>query len=253
MISLFSSLCCVLVTQLSLTLCNPMDCSLLGSSVHGILSPGKNTGVGNYSLLQGSFLIQGSPGSPTLQEDSLLSEPPGRTPFFLAFPYSYHQTPELVITNNCPTSKVFDFSIHLPIQLQHISSSLSLMLHIQHAFHSPVLLFHCQLLHSVSSLLRVHHNTLGYIITSLPQSALLTDIPFLMLYTRAWATECDPKQKAQSCCLSFFLNVVHQSQVAIRGATQSSYSFRVNAFPFLMTTSSYSLLFPQTFLLLLLI
>ena len=27
----------VLVTQLCLTLCNPMDCSLTGSSVHGIL------------------------------------------------------------------------------------------------------------------------------------------------------------------------------------------------------------------------
>ena len=28
---------CVLVTQLCLTLCNPIDCSLQGSSVHGIL------------------------------------------------------------------------------------------------------------------------------------------------------------------------------------------------------------------------
>ena len=28
---------CVLVTKLCLTLCDPMDCSLLGSSVHGIL------------------------------------------------------------------------------------------------------------------------------------------------------------------------------------------------------------------------
>ena len=29
----------VLVTQLCLTLCNPMDCIQLGSSVHGILQP----------------------------------------------------------------------------------------------------------------------------------------------------------------------------------------------------------------------
>ena len=29
--------CCVLVTQLCLTLCDPMDCSLPGSFVHGIL------------------------------------------------------------------------------------------------------------------------------------------------------------------------------------------------------------------------
>ena len=39
-----------LVTQSCLTLCNPMDCSLPGSSVHGD-SPGKNTGVGSLSLL----------------------------------------------------------------------------------------------------------------------------------------------------------------------------------------------------------
>ena len=31
------------------TLCNPMDCSLPGSSVHGD-SPGKNTGVGCHAL-----------------------------------------------------------------------------------------------------------------------------------------------------------------------------------------------------------
>ena len=41
------------------TLCNPMDCSPPGSSVHED-SPGKNTGVGCYALLQGIFLTQGS-------------------------------------------------------------------------------------------------------------------------------------------------------------------------------------------------
>ena len=40
------------------TLCDPMDCSLLGSSVHGILQ-GKNTGVSFHSLLQGIFPAQG--------------------------------------------------------------------------------------------------------------------------------------------------------------------------------------------------
>ena len=40
-------------------------------------SPGKNTGVGCYSLFQGIFLTQGSiPRPPSLQEDSLVSEPP---------------------------------------------------------------------------------------------------------------------------------------------------------------------------------
>ena len=50
---------CVLATQSHLTLCNSMDCSPPGSSVHGD-SPGKNTGVGCHSLLQGIFPIQGS-------------------------------------------------------------------------------------------------------------------------------------------------------------------------------------------------
>ena len=39
------------------TLCSPMDCSLLGSSVSGD-SPGKNTGVGCHALLQGIFPTQ---------------------------------------------------------------------------------------------------------------------------------------------------------------------------------------------------
>ena len=42
-----------------LTLSDPMDCSSPGSSVHGILCPGKNSGVGSHSLLQGIFLTQG--------------------------------------------------------------------------------------------------------------------------------------------------------------------------------------------------
>ena len=46
-----------LVTQSCPTLCSPMDCSLIGSSVHGD-SPGKNTGVGCHALLQGIFPTQ---------------------------------------------------------------------------------------------------------------------------------------------------------------------------------------------------
>ena len=45
-------------------LCDPMDCSPSGSSVHGD-SPGKNTGVGCHALLQGIFPTQGlNPGLP---------------------------------------------------------------------------------------------------------------------------------------------------------------------------------------------
>ena len=53
-----------LVIQSCLTLCNPVNCSPPGSSVHGD-SPGKNTGVGCHALLQGIFLTQGlNPGLP---------------------------------------------------------------------------------------------------------------------------------------------------------------------------------------------
>ena len=48
-----------LVTQLCLTLCDPRDCSPPGFSVHGD-SPGRNTGVGCHSILQGIFPTQGS-------------------------------------------------------------------------------------------------------------------------------------------------------------------------------------------------
>ena len=48
-----------LVAQWCPTLCDPMDCSLLGFSVHRD-SPGKNTGVGCHAFLQGVFLTQGS-------------------------------------------------------------------------------------------------------------------------------------------------------------------------------------------------
>ena len=70
-----SQVCACSAAQSCLTLCDPMDCSPPGSSVHGILqarilewvaipSPGDlhNPGI--------------KPGSPALQADSLLSEPP---------------------------------------------------------------------------------------------------------------------------------------------------------------------------------
>ena len=51
--------CACLATQSCPTLCDPIDCSLPGSSVHGIF-PGKNTGVGCHYLLQEIFPNQGS-------------------------------------------------------------------------------------------------------------------------------------------------------------------------------------------------
>ena len=48
-----------LVVQSCPTLCDPMVCSVLGSSVHGD-SPGKNTGMGCHAFLQGIFPTQES-------------------------------------------------------------------------------------------------------------------------------------------------------------------------------------------------
>ena len=71
-------LCCASVTQSCPTLCDPVDCSPPGTSVHGD-SPGKNTGVGCHDFLQKIFLLGlPNPGiktrSPALQADYLLSE-----------------------------------------------------------------------------------------------------------------------------------------------------------------------------------
>ena len=49
----------LLVSPSCPTLCDPVDCSPPGSSVHGD-SPGKNTGVGSHTLLQGILRTQGS-------------------------------------------------------------------------------------------------------------------------------------------------------------------------------------------------
>ena len=57
-----------LVTQLCLTLCDTMDCSLPGSSVHRD-SPSKNTRVGSHFLLQGIFPTLGlNPGLPLYRQ-----------------------------------------------------------------------------------------------------------------------------------------------------------------------------------------
>ena len=56
--------------------CNPMDCSLPGSFVHRD-SPGKNSGV-RLPCHPGGLPSPGiKPRSPSLQVDSLPSEPPG--------------------------------------------------------------------------------------------------------------------------------------------------------------------------------
>ena len=80
----------VLITQLCLTLCNPMNGSPPGSSVHGILQARRR--VGCHALLQGIFLTHGS--NPHLlcflhwQVRSLALAPPGKTGYpYELYPY----------------------------------------------------------------------------------------------------------------------------------------------------------------------
>ena len=67
----------VLVAQLCLILCNPMDCSLPGSSVHCILQ----ARILEWVAIPFSRDLPDpgmEPGSPAMQADSLPYEPPGK-------------------------------------------------------------------------------------------------------------------------------------------------------------------------------
>ena len=64
--------------QLCPTLCNPMDCSPPGSSVHGILQARILEWVA-ISSSRGSSPPGIKPGSPALQADSSPTEPPGKS------------------------------------------------------------------------------------------------------------------------------------------------------------------------------
>ena len=68
----------VLVVKSGPTLCDPMDCSLLGSSVHGILQARILEWVAS-PLSRDLPNPRIEPVSPTVQADSLLSEPSGKS------------------------------------------------------------------------------------------------------------------------------------------------------------------------------
>ena len=86
-------LCLCLVTQLGLTLCDPVDCSSPGSSVHGD-PPGKNTGVGCHALLQGICPNQESnPGLPHCR--------------WILYYLSYQRSPELLHDPAIPPQGIY--------------------------------------------------------------------------------------------------------------------------------------------------
>ena len=77
MLSIIYVCVCAQWLQLCPTLCNPMDCSLPGSSVHGILQEEYWSGL--PCPPPGDLPNPGiEPRTPALQVDSLPSEPPGK-------------------------------------------------------------------------------------------------------------------------------------------------------------------------------
>ena len=73
------------VIQSCLTLCDPMDCSLSGSSVHGIFQARVLEWIA--VSFSGDLPYPGiEPGSPAFQVDALLSEPPGKLPVHYYLP-----------------------------------------------------------------------------------------------------------------------------------------------------------------------
>ena len=89
-----------LVTQSCPALCDPMDCSPPGSSVHGG-SPGKSTGVVCHALLQVIFSTQGlNPGLPhgkgILYQLSHQGSP--RRLEWIAYPFSRESSPPRDLT-----------------------------------------------------------------------------------------------------------------------------------------------------------
>ena len=82
--------CCCLVVQSCLTLCDPVDYSPPGSSVHGILQARMLEWIA-MPLSRGSSQPRGWTQAPALWADSLLSEPPGK-PILLTWS-SWNQSP----------------------------------------------------------------------------------------------------------------------------------------------------------------
>ena len=95
------------VAQLCPTLCDPMDCSPPGSSVHGIFQPRvlEWTAVSFSGDLPNPGI---KPRSPALQTDTLPSEPPGRQNYLT------------IQVNWCHFGPKWDFIIMLYFFLRHI-------------------------------------------------------------------------------------------------------------------------------------
>ena len=87
------------VAQLCPTLCDPMDCSLPGSSIHGIFQAGVLAWVA-ISFSRGSSQTRDQTRSHTLQADTLPSEPPGKPLYHLSLSLSICKMESLTSKGN---------------------------------------------------------------------------------------------------------------------------------------------------------
>ena len=107
--------CLCLVTQSCPTLCNPINCSLPGSSVHGD-SSSKNIRFGWHALLQGIFPTQGlNPGLPHCRQilHHLSHQGSPKTPEWVALP-SPGSLPSPGIKTGSPALQAHSLPVELP-------------------------------------------------------------------------------------------------------------------------------------------
>ena len=101
----------VLVTQPCLTLCDPVDCSLPGSSVHGILQARILEWVA-IPFSRGSFWPRDRTPVSCIAGDSLLSEPPGKPALPSVSPWPF---PHLSRYNCTEVWYLAEFSVFMTV------------------------------------------------------------------------------------------------------------------------------------------
>ena len=116
---MFHCVCvCAKSLQLCLTLCDPMDCTPPGSSVHGD-SPGKNTGVDCHALLQGDLpdlgILPESLVFHCVQFSSVTQSCPTLRSHGLQLPCP-SPSPQ-VCSNSCPSSQRWHPTLSHPLSL----------------------------------------------------------------------------------------------------------------------------------------
>ena len=106
----------MIVVQSCPTLYDPMDCSLPGSSVHGILQA-KISGWAVIPFSKGSSQPRDRTGSPALQVDALPAEPQGSKSKLLFKPSCQFQSLQHISSHR---KRILDFIAYISIYIQYV-------------------------------------------------------------------------------------------------------------------------------------